>query len=525
MNLLRLERIDSARWAMRTPFHEEFPKIARAVPGLKWTRDGVWVGYADAVALMTQRLEAAKIVKVVGPRPTPRDPLSVKALNFQLPEECKPLRDFQKAGVSFLLDTMREGSLLADGMGVGKTAQALAAIAEGLDLPAVIVCPANVKTGWRDEAKRLGLDVHLLFGLSPPDDAQIEKSDGIVALNYELVDKWLPHLKNVGTVVFDEGQMLTNEKSKRSKACRALAKRARYRAVLTGTPFLNRPIELWNVIETISPGRLGGWMPFAKRYTGAFQDEVPVRGGEEGETQKVWNVKGASHTDELRERMRHFMLRRTKQDVKLELPSKTRQLLEIDVSKQYRNPDKWWSLENTNTAQIALGLAAEGKVDAALDLAREAIKSNSSVILFMHRKEVAKILRKRLAKEGIKAFMLTGDETPARRQQNAEEARAQGKCDLYRDDRCGRYRRQLPHVRRRPHLRGAALRAREDAPSRGSRASTGTGKSRHRLLPHRDGNDRRAHSRRGTHEVARVRGHHWQCRRQHSRGSRWWSQR
>ena len=428
MNLLRLERVDDAgHWAMKMAYHEKFPELAKSVPGLQWKpRPGVWIGYADAVTLMAAHLEKAGIAKVVGSRPTLREPLSDPGLRFQLPKGCEPLRYYQRSGVRFLMDTAREGALLADGMGTGKTSVALAAIGEGLKLPAVVVCPANVKTSWLAEGKRLGLDVHLLYGMSPPSDAQIEKSDGIVALNYELVDKWLPHLENVGTVIFDEGQMLTNEKSKRSKACAVLAKRAENRIIMTGTPFLNRPMELWNVVNTMSPGRLGKWLPFMKRYAGAFQEEVPVRGGEDDETQKVWNTKGSSHTDELSNRLKHFMLRRTKQDVKLELPSKTRQLLEIDVSKQYRNPDRWWSLKNTNQAQIALGLAAEGKIEAAVELALNAVKNNSSVILFMHRKEVAQILRKRFAKEGIKAFMLTGDETAHRREQNAHEARAQG---------------------------------------------------------------------------------------------------
>lgn len=776
MNLLRFDRIDDeGRWAMRTPYHELFPELAKKVPGLKWVpREGAWIGYGDAVSLMATQLEAAKVVKVAGPRPTPRGPLSVKMLSRDY-----GLRGYQTVGANFIMDTAREGCLLADSMGLGKaqpvsakvmtptgwrsigdiqvgdfvygskgipirvtgvfpqtkrkifritftdgtssrscaehlwrvetpvdryrrtnklpvpirilplneiaaqgllgvntnkkwfvpiaapiqftrkefvldpylvgaliangsighghtahhgdsqqraamqkispksimivrqknkwasglncapgyatnivtaemrrlglagtesnskfipdeymlgsveqrlallqglmdndgtvakdgfvceyntvskrladsvvdlvrslggvarrssriptytykgerltgqrdyrtrlsmpdgivpfrikrktdryvprtkyppahaiesivaagsekcvciaveaedhlyvtddyilthnTSSTLAAINEGLDLPAVIVSPANVKSSWKNEASRLGLDAHLLFGMKPPVDCQLSKSDGIVVLNYELVDSWLPHLNDVKTVVFDEVHLLTNEKSKRSKACRELARRAKYRAALSGTPFLNKPKELWNIIDTLSPGRFGKWMPFMKRYAGAFQEEVPLRGGEEGETQKVWNTKGASHTDELAERLKFFMLRRTKQDVKLEIPAKTRQLIEVDVSKQYKNPDRWWSLENTNNTQIALGLAAEGKIEPAVELALNAIGSESNVVLFVYRKSVAKMLKKRLAKDGVKAFMLTGDESPNQRQANAEQAKAQGK--------------------------------------------------------------------------------------------------
>jgi SNF2 family DNA or RNA helicase len=422
VNLLRFEPLDKGRWALRSGFHEKFPEIAKTIPGVRWDkRKAAWIGYADAVILAARELEKARIVKAVGTWPTPRVPLSDREFSRDY-----SLREYQTVGTDFLLNIASEGGILADGMGLGKGRMCLAAIDEGLELPAIIVCPASVKKNWFIEGQKLGIDVHLLFGMSPADDAQIEESDGIVALNYELVDRWLPHLKNARTVIFDEGQVLANEKSKRSRACKALARKAKNRIVATGTPIQNWPRELFNIVDTVSPGRFGRWLDYMKRYAGAFQEEVPVRGGEEGETQKVWNTKGKSHQDELNERLKHFMLRRTKQDVQLELPAKTRDTREIDVSKEYKNPDRWWSLENTNQTQIALGLAAEGKVGAAVELAMTAIQNGSCVVLWVQRKTVAKILRKLLLQGGITPFMLTGDETPNRRQQNAEAAREQG---------------------------------------------------------------------------------------------------
>jgi SNF2 family DNA or RNA helicase len=425
MNLLKFENLGAGRWAMRTGYHHLFPDLAKTVPGMKWTPKGVgaWVGYADSVNLLTKKLEEAKIVKVAGPRPPSRAPLSIKDFKYDSGYNYDyGLREYQKIGTSFLINTMREGTILADGMGAGKSAQCLAAINEIHQFPAVIICPANVKSNWQKEAKRIGLDAHILFGMSPPKDCQLDPSDGIVVLNYELVDSWLPHLQKVKIVAFDEAQALSNEKSKRSKACKTLAHRAKYRVALTGTPIQNRAKELWNIVDTISPNRLGSWMPYMKRYAGAYQEDVPVRGGEEGETQKVWNVKGASHTEELNERLKYFMLRRTKQDVKLEIPSKTRSIIELDVSKEYKNPDRWWTLENKTNAQIALGLAAEGKVEQAVELALTAIDSGSKPTLWMHRKEVCKALQKRLRKEGVNTFMLTGDETPKKREENALQA-------------------------------------------------------------------------------------------------------
>ena len=420
MNTIRLESLGSGRWALHTKYHEKFPALAKKFPGFTWNKDArYWVGYSDGIELLLPTLQADGICRLAGEGPPLRVPLSVKL-------DHPSLRDYQKQGVNFLIDTMQEGCLLADSMGLGKTATSLIAITKTNDLPAVIVCPNSVKKGWVDEGKRLGIDVHALYGTSIPDNTVINKSDGIIVLNYEILDAWLPCLKNVKTVVFDEGQTLSNEKSKRSKACKVLASKAKNRTVMTGTPIQNFPRELFNIVDTVSPGRFGSWLSYMKRYAGAFQEDVPVRGGDEGETQKVWNTKGSSHTDELHNRLKHFMLRRTKQDVSLELPSKTRVLREIDVSKEYRNPDRWWSLENKSQAQIALNLAAEGKIEASVELALEALKGDSNIIIWMHHKEIAKALRKKFLALGIEPFMLTGDETTSKRQDNAEQAKNKG---------------------------------------------------------------------------------------------------
>lgn len=171
MNLLRFENLGAGRWAMRTPYHPQFPELAHTVPGLKWDRQaGAWIGYADGVNLLTVKLEEAKVVKVRGARPPSRAPLSDKAfsrdpIGF---DGDYGLRNYQKEGVNFLINTMSSGAVLADSMALGKTRSVLAAINELHQFPAVIVCPANVKSSWKSEASKLGLDAHVLFGMSPP---------------------------------------------------------------------------------------------------------------------------------------------------------------------------------------------------------------------------------------------------------------------------------------------------------------------------------------------------------------------
>lgn len=422
MNLIRIARNDTGIWTVRSPYNDKFVALAKDLPGMRWDANaGAWTGYGDSTRMLVERLTQAGIAKCASPLP----PLSVepnRTRQIDYSPGFQP-REYQKLGINFLLDTASEGAFLADGMGLGKTYQLLEAI-KILPQPSIIVCPANVKSVWRDEALKLGIEPLLLFGKTPPENGQIEKSDGLVVMNYELVDSWLPHLKNVKTIGFDEVQNLTNAKSQRSKACKQLAKFASNRIAATGTPFTSYPKELWNIVDTISPGRFGKEFSYWRRYCGAYQEDVKFRGAAENETKKVWNVKGSSHTEELNARLKQFMLRRTKSDVKLELPAKTRQLLEFDLAEEYQNPDRWWSVKNSNNAQIALGIAADGKIPHAVDLCISSVNSGNKVLLFMHRKDVARNIKKQLAKQGFESFLATGDESSAKRQENAVKALA-----------------------------------------------------------------------------------------------------
>lgn len=414
--LARILHASDGHYAVASPYDKAFVQLAKRIPGMRWNGDA-WIGYADAISLFTQKLVTERIAHVTGGAnlPPPVASLSVKPTTID-----QHLRDYQKIGTSFLVNRSETGALLADVQGIGKTRQVLAALAL-LPQPAVVVCPANVKHVWVDDAKKLGLPKPLILNSQkPPKDARLAKSDGLVIINYDIVSYWLDVLKGARTVAFDEGQALTNEKSQRSKACKELAHQAEHRIVLTGTPMMNYIFELWNVIDTMSPGRMGKFMAFARRYCGAFQEEIEIKNQEK---RKVWNFKGHSNTDELNERMGHFMLRRTKADVATELPAKTRQLIQVDLP-EYKHADNWWSLSNKSEAQLALGVAAELKAPRVVELALDSRANGSDVIVFCYQKAIARLLTKGFAKKGVEAFLATGDETIEKRLANAAAAKA-----------------------------------------------------------------------------------------------------
>jgi SWI/SNF-related matrix-associated actin-dependent regulator of chromatin subfamily A-like protein 1 len=422
----RITKLDERHYGIASKYDSRLVDICHTLPGLKFNKSSkMWVGYGDSMRLLVDKLTKEKIAKTFG------DPLPKFVSDLQVPDTAtyKKIRDelkreYQVLGVHFIASLSKEGALLADATGLGKTKQALVAIREFLGYPTVIVCPAYLKSTWVSEGAKCGLDVFPLKGVKPPEDGKICAEDGIVVINYEIVWAWLEYLKGAKNIFFDECQALIGDKSRRSKVCKELSQDAENVVGLSATPFTNNTKQLHNVVDILSPWRFGGFFQFGLRHCNGHQKEIEFAGGE---TKKVYDFSGSSHLDELQERMKMFTLRRTKADVKLEIPSKTRQIIEIDI------PDaaidvSWetWSAEGMKTKTMrALNMTARAKIPSTVELSLQRMDEGSSVIVFCYQKNIAKELQKVFQEKGHDAFMATGDETVERRLKNAKAARAQ----------------------------------------------------------------------------------------------------
>lgn len=220
---------------------------------------------------------------------------------------------FQKAGIRFALD--RPGVLIGDEMGLGKTIQAIGIINSDATIKtALVICPKSLKLNWQRELEKWlvhPLSIGVANGTWPETD--------IVILNYEALKK---HQAQVNAqawdiVIVDEAHYIKNQKAQRSQLVKAVQARRKVR--LTGTPIVNRPAELYNIIEDLG-GSWGTFFQFAKRYCNAKNDGWG------------WDFSGASNLDELQRRLREtIMVRRLKADVLKELPRKIRQIVEVEA--------------------------------------------------------------------------------------------------------------------------------------------------------------------------------------------------
>jgi len=310
------------------------------------------------------------------------------------------LRDYQKQAVSFLKNVRR--GILADDMGLGKTAVAICAAMSFMTTKRVlIVCPSYVRGVWSNDhdggelAKwRLGSDAH------PSDEANVYQCKGvkgvkeetlplsayeIIICHYDILHAWAETLQKWSPeiVIFDECHYLMNRETQRTKAAKKVSQNALYVWGLSGTPMTSRPRDLWGILDTITPGRFGSnFFPFGIRYCGGYKEAVTPE-------KTVWKFDSKSNLPELNARLQHFMLRRTKSDVALELPAKTRQVIRVDVGSKH-NGQSFSADSQGGALRAALAVAADAKLkDSAVPLIDEHLQAGAKVVVFTYRRAVA----------------------------------------------------------------------------------------------------------------------------------------
>lgn len=229
---------------------------------------------------------------------------------------------YQRAGIAYAMQ--RKDVLIADQMGLGKTIQAIGAINSELGakprLRVLIVAPKIALTNWcRELAKWLVRP--LTIGIAT---TKAWPETDVVVVNYDILSKLGDRLRAVqwDIAVFDEAHALKDGKAARTKAALGATGQppipARRRLFLTGTPILNRPIELYPMLHAMGVREASNFYRFAARYC-------------DGRNTKFgFDASGASNLDELQSVMRKsVMVRRLKADVLTELPEKRISVVEI----------------------------------------------------------------------------------------------------------------------------------------------------------------------------------------------------
>jgi SWI/SNF-related matrix-associated actin-dependent regulator of chromatin subfamily A-like protein 1 len=345
------------------------------------------------------------------------------------------LKPYQADGVAHL-ERWNGNVLLADAPGLGKTAQVMAYAFKNHRFPMLAVMPKTLLLNWQREITRmLGRQLTILVvGIMPSKRRQavlkqqnphvsfakmVEPGYDITLINYDLAQRNLSRLEQVAYAyaVFDESHKIKNYQAQRTQALVQLATgvvqltnnntntppkktKAGISSVTfcSGTPFVNRPSELWSTVGTIAAWvpQFGNFFSYAQQFCGAHK------------TRWGWDFSGSSNLAELNQLLLStVMIRRLKEDVLPELPAKTfcTVPLEFDrraydaVAGAFEGTAAWeqgmaalvqhgGKPTRSNEAIVAINkcreIAALSKLDAAVEWIVDFLENGEKLVVFAH---------------------------------------------------------------------------------------------------------------------------------------------
>jgi superfamily II DNA or RNA helicase len=339
-----------------------------------------------------------------------------------------PAREYQRFAADMFLRT--RGLLLADDVGLGKTASAITALTDRRCLPALVVTLTHLPKQWDAEIKKFApwMSTHVIestksydFRLPPLKEGGRKRMPDVTILNYHKLTHWAPALsKRVKTVVYDEVQELRHRKngnriSLRYEAAARVSERAEYRLGLSATPVFNRGGEMHSIMGILRPDALGTAEEFLTEWGGAR------------ETVRDPKAFGAYL------RAEGLMLRRTRSEVGRELEALSRipHQIEADTEaidriagqaaelarvilggNELMRGDKWRASDELSMRlRQATGIA---KAPYVAEFVRLLVESGEKVVLFAWHREVYDVLMAKLV--DLSPALYTGTENTAQKE-------------------------------------------------------------------------------------------------------------
>lgn len=385
-------------------------------------------------------------------------------------ELALPPRDYQRQAAELALAT--GGLLLADDLGLGKTASAITMLSQAETRPALVVTMTHLTRQWQAELGRFApsLRTHVLRSTKPydlekkcrhrvrpdpkapglgrcttcgasRDDIHHGRTGAIdvVITNYHKLAGWGDALAGwAKTVIFDEAQELRSglarETPAKYLAAKGIANRALFRCGLTATPIYNYGAEIFSVMNVLRPDALGTFNEFSTEWCeGGSQDASKARLADP----KAFGTFARNGA---------LMLRRTRADVGRELPdlSKVVQMVDSDTDaldqvsescaelariilaqgETHRGQKLSASEELSNKLRQATGIAKAPYVAA---FVRMLVESGEKVVLWGWHREVYSIWLDKL--KDLEPVMFTGSESAAQKVA-ARDAFISGKSNL-----------------------------------------------------------------------------------------------
>lgn len=223
----------------------------------------------------------------------------------------------------------------------GKTVTSLAIMTcYQAEWPLLILCPASLKYTWPAEIEKFlpsmpASAVYVVAGFQDlgfliASGMDVKKGIQVVVVSYSLFQRRsaVSHAITADMfhcIIADESHNLKCKDSQRSDILLPLLTRSKRLILLSGTPALSRPAELWTQLHALRPSAFGTWKDFAARYCNPTKKHI-------GQGRYMMDYTGSSNEGELHAKLKHVMVRRLKSSVLAELPSKQRTVIPVTMS-------------------------------------------------------------------------------------------------------------------------------------------------------------------------------------------------
>ncbi|ETE72328.1 SWI/SNF-related matrix-associated actin-dependent regulator of chromatin subfamily A-like protein 1, partial [Ophiophagus hannah] len=341
------------------------------------------------------------------------------------PKLVTSLLPFQREGVDFAIS--KEGRLLlADDMGLGKTIQAICIAAYyQKEWPLLVVAPSSVRYTWAEAFHRWlpSISPDTIRVIATGKDQVSAKPINIVS--FDLLSKVEKQLKTTFQVVIvDESHFLKNSKTARCRTAMPLLKAAKRVILLSGTPAMSRPAELYTQIAMVQPTFFPQFHDFGVRYCDAKQ-------GPWG-----WDYSGSSNLGELKLLLEEtVMIRRLKSDVLSQLPAKQRKMVVVtpegintrtkaelaaaakEMTKGFKSKQ-----EQKEALIVFYNKTSEAKIHCILEYILDLLESGrQKFLVFAHHKLILDAISEELEKKNVGFIRIDGSTPSAERQSLSQE--------------------------------------------------------------------------------------------------------
>ncbi|XP_055641973.1 SWI/SNF-related matrix-associated actin-dependent regulator of chromatin subfamily A-like protein 1 [Toxorhynchites rutilus septentrionalis] len=402
-------------------FNEKLIDVFKNIPSKQY--DPLTKNWSFSIrdhALVIEKVSALNPHVSIGPIPSfvlrifngnPRPDPSRACLDIIEPKLSGALLEFQREGVCFAIDKGGR-ALIADEMGLGKTYQAIA-VADFYkeNWPLLICTTATTRDAWSSKIRELLIYVpaHSIVTLQGSQDYIGDAR--ILITSYTMMEKCAEKLieRRFGFIIMDESHTLKNFKAKCTAVAQELAKRAKRVILLSGTPALSRPVELFTQLQMLDKSFFQ-FKEYSTRYCAGKN------------TNFGWDASGQSNLPELNLVLAaKFMIRRTKQEVMSQLADKSRETVILDPSLLWKNDDTEEDL-NSYAADYSSSkgrereeilfkyyhATAEAKAPAVCAYLKQMRKENQKFIIFAHHLLMLDAISKYLTKHNVDHIRIDG---------------------------------------------------------------------------------------------------------------------